>query len=178
MTNPADILDENARISALQRYSILDTLPEQIYDDVTALASLICGTPMALVSLVDSDRQWFKAAVGIEARETPRSQSFCAHTLGTATTLVVRDAQEDPRFKNNPLVTGEPNIRFYAGAPIVEPNGHVLGTVCVIDSTPRSLTPIQIAALEALARHTMALIEMRHTIDLQAVALHAQAARA
>lgn len=178
MTTPASTIDEEARISALQRYSILDTLPEQIYDDVTALASLICGTPMALVSLVDTDRQWFKAAVGIEAKETPRSVSFCAHTLGTRTTLIVRDAQEDPRFKDNPMVTGDPNVRFYAGAPIIEPNGHVLGTVCVIDSKPHAITPIQIAALEALARHTMALIEMRHTIDLQAADLQTRTVQA
>jgi two-component system NtrC family sensor kinase len=159
-------IDEKARIAALNHYSILDTLPEQIYDDVTALASLICGTPISLVSLVDTDRQWFKAAVGIEIRETPRELSFCAHTIGTATTLIVRDAREDARFADNPAVTGAPGIRFYAGAPIVEPNGHVLGTVCVVDTAPRSISPIQIAALEALARHTMALMEMRHTIDV------------
>ena len=158
------LVDEKARLSALQRYSILDTLPEQIYDDVTALAALICGTPISLVSLVDADRQWFKASTGIEASETPRSASFCAHTIATSATLIVKDAQSDPRFKENPLVTGAPGIRFYAGAPIVEPDGHVLGTVCVIDTAPRSITPIQVAALEALARHTMALMEMRHTI--------------
>jgi two-component system, NtrC family, sensor kinase len=161
-------IDENARIAALNRYSILDTLPEQIYDDVTALASLICGTPISLVSLVDADRQWFKAAVGVEIRETPRSVSFCAHTLGTRATLIVRDTLEDPRFAANPAVVGEPGIRFYAGAPIIEPNGHVLGTVCVIDTAPRSISPIQVAALEALARHTMALMEMRHTINVMA----------
>jgi GAF domain-containing protein len=157
-------VDEKARLTALQRYSILDTLPEQIYDDVTALASLVCGTPMSLVSLVDADRQWFKSTVGVDMRETPRSLSFCAHTLGTAKTLIVKDAQKDPRFLDNPAVTGQPGIRFYAGAPIVEPNGHVLGTVCVIDTAPRALTPIQIAALEALARHTMALMEMRRLL--------------
>lgn len=166
MGEPGLNIDENARLAALNRYSILDTLPEQIYDDVTALASLICGTPISLVSLVDTDRQWFKAAVGVEVRETPRSQSFCAHTIGTAAILIVRDAREDPRFADNPAVTGPPGIRFYAGAPIIEPNGHVLGTVCVIDTEPRSISPIQVAALEALARHTMALLEMRHTIDV------------
>src|ERR1700742_4189782 len=110
MTDLNPKLDERARISALQRYSILDTLPEQIYDDVTALSSLICGTPISLVSLVDTDRQWFKAAVGTEIRETPRELSFCAHTIGTATTLMVRDAREDARFANNPAVTGAPGI--------------------------------------------------------------------
>jgi two-component system, NtrC family, sensor kinase len=157
-------VNESARISALKRYSILDTLPEQIYDDLTALASLICGTPISMVSLVDTDRQWFKSTVGVDMRETPRQHSFCAHTLATARTLVVKDAQQDPRFLTNPAVVGPPGIRFYAGAPIVEPGGHVLGTVCVIDTTPRSLSPIQIAALEALARHAMALMEMRRML--------------
>lgn len=165
MTHSGVNIDEEARLNALSRYSILDTLPEQIYDDITALASLVCGTPISLVSLVDADRQWFKSTVGVELRETPRSLSFCAHTLGTARTLIVGDAQKDPRFMDNPAVVGDPKIRFYAGAPIVEPGGHVLGTVCVIDTTPRTLSPIQIAALEALARHTMALMEMRRTIQ-------------
>jgi two-component system, NtrC family, sensor kinase len=157
--------DETARLEALHRYAILDTSPEQIYDDVTALASLICGTPMSLVSLVDAERQWFKSSVGVGFRETPRSVSFCAHTLGTGRTLVVGDTQADPRFKDNPAVVNEPRVRFYAGAPIVAPGGHVLGTVCVIDTTPRTVSPIQVAALEALARHTMALMEMRRTIE-------------
>lgn len=165
MRDPSLRTDEKARVDALNRYSILDTSPEQIYDDVTALASLVCGTPISLVSLVDADRQWFKAAVGLEVRETPRAQSFCAHTIGTATTLIVTDAQQDPRFMDNPAVVGDPGIRFYAGAPIVEPSGHVLGTVCVVDTTPRSLSPIQVAALEALARHVMALMEMRRTLE-------------
>lgn len=164
MTSPALSIDEKARLGALNRYSILDTLPEQIYDDVTALASLICGTPISLVTLLDADRQWFKSTVGVEIRETPRSVSFCAHTIGTGRTLIVADAQRDPRFMDNPAVVGDPKVRFYAGAPIVEPGGHVLGTVCVIDTTPRSISPIQVAALEALARHTMALMEMRRTI--------------
>ncbi len=158
-------IDEKARLAALHRYSILDTSPEQIYDDVAALASIICGTPMSMVTLVDADRQWFKSAVGSDLKETPRSISFCAHTLGTARTLIVKDAQQDPRFMDNPSVTGAPGIRFYAGAPIVEPGGHVLGTVCVIDTMPHSLTPIQVAALEALARHTLALMEMRRAIE-------------
>jgi two-component system, NtrC family, sensor kinase len=165
MTSPDPSLDEDARLRSLYRYSILDTLPEQIYDDVTALASLICATPMSLVSLVDAERQWFKSTVGVAFRETPRSVSFCAHTLPTARTLIVGDAQKDPRFMHNPAVVGDPKIRFYAGAPIVDPAGHVLGTVCVIDTTPRTISPIQVAALEALARHTMALMEMRRMIE-------------
>jgi GAF domain-containing protein len=170
MTNPGFVVDEKARVAALDAYSIMDTLPEQLYDDVTALASLVCGTPISLVSLVDTDRQWFKSTVGTDMKETPRSVSFCAHTLSTARTLIVKDAQLDPRFMDNPAVTGAPGIRFYAGAPIVEPSGHVLGTVCVIDTEPRTLSPIQTAALEALARHTMALMEMRRTIAEYAAA--------
>ncbi len=153
--------DESGRVAALRQYAILDTLAEQIYDDVTELASMICGTPISTVTFIDRDRQWFKSAVGLQSRETPREYSFCAHTIDTAATLIVRDAQQDPRFADNPLVTGEPGIRFYAGAPIIAPGGHVLGTVCVIDTTPRTLTPVQIASLEALARHAMQLIEMR-----------------
>ena len=164
MTLPARVLDEPARLRALRRYSILDTLPEQIYDDVTALASLICNTPISLVTLIDAERQWFKSMVGVAIRESPRAFSFCAHTIGTGATLIVTDTQRDPRFKDNPGVVGEPGVRFYAGAPIVEPGGQVLGTVCVIDTIPRTLSPIQIAALEALARHVMALMEMRRTI--------------
>ncbi len=136
-------------------------MPEQDYEDVTSLASYICGTPIALISLVDRNRQWFKSAAGIEITETSREHSFCAHTLVKAQTLVVEDALQDPRFADNPLVTGDPGIRFYAGAPLIEPGGHVLGTVCVIDTKPRVLTPEQIAALEALSRQVMARLELR-----------------
>src|ERR1700761_3674823 len=137
-------VDEESRVSALNRYLILDTLPEQIYDDVTVIASLICGTPISTVTLLDADRQWFKAALGVESRETPRSMSFCAHTIETGSTLIVPNALEDNRFQANPLVTGPPGIRFYAGAPIIEPLGHVIGTVCVIDTAPRHLSGTQI----------------------------------
>ncbi|RXH56863.1 GAF domain-containing sensor histidine kinase [Granulicella sibirica] len=157
--------EEEARLAALKRYSVLDTMPEMGYDDVTRLASFICDTPISLVSLVDADRQWFKSVQGLPIRETPREESFCALTLGTAETLIVEDATADPRFRNNSLVFGDPNIRFYAGAPIVEPGGEVLGTVCVIDTKPRVLEPRQIAALEALARQVMTLLELRRTID-------------
>jgi two-component system, NtrC family, sensor kinase len=163
-----EVIQEKARVVALNRYLILDTLPEPVYDDVTALASLICGTPISLVSLVDADRQWFKSALGITVRETPRSQSFCAHTIPTAQTLIVTDAQVDSRFMANPLVVGPPGIRFYAGAPIIEPGGHVVGTVCVIDTVPRSLRPVQISALEALARHVMAIMELRRLVEFAA----------
>lgn len=162
---PASIpLNESSRLATLRRYSILDTLSEPEFDDASALASYICGTPISLVSFIDRDRQWFKAKHGTDVTETPRALSFCAYTVIEPRTLVVRDAQQDPRFADNPLVIGDPNIRFYAGAPIIAPNGHVLGTVCVIDTQPRDLTPTQIAGLEALARQVMALIESRSNL--------------
>jgi hypothetical protein len=156
--------NESSRVATLHRYSILDSLSEPEFDDASTLAAILCGTPVSLVSLIDQDRQWFKAKVGIDITETPRSQSFCAYTLATARTLVVPDAQLDPRFADNPLVTGDPNIRFYAGAPITAPNGHIIGSVCVIDTKPRSLTPFQIIGLESLARQVMALIEARYNL--------------
>ena len=155
---------EDERLQALRAYRILDTLPERAYDDVTELASFICGTPIALISFVEADRQWFKAAKGLSARETPRSQSFCAHTIGSGQTLIVADAQQDARFKNNPLVLGDPNIRFYAGAPIIDSSGHVLGTLCVIDTTARDLSPQQVSALEALSRQVMTMLEQHQSL--------------
>jgi len=156
--------NEPSRVATLHRYSILDSLSEPEFDDASTLAAILCGTPVSLVSLIDQDRQWFKAKVGIDLTETPRSQSFCAYTLATARTLVVPDAQLDPRFADNPLVTGDPNIRFYAGAPITAPNGHIIGSVCVVDTKPRSITPFQIIGLESLARQVMALIEARYNL--------------
>jgi signal transduction histidine kinase len=156
--------NEQTRIATLHRYSILDTLAEPEFEDASALAASICGTPISLVSLIDRDRQWFKSKVGVDITESPRDQSFCAYTLSDVKTLIVRDAQLDPRFADNPFVLGDPNIRFYAGAPIVAPNGHVLGTLCVIDTQVRDISPRQIAALEALARQVMALIESRSNL--------------
>ncbi len=161
---------EDARLAALRSYSILDSLPEQEYDDLTAMASYICDTPISLVSLVDADRQWFKSSLGLPVPETPRSQSFCAHAIPARQTLIVSDAAEDPRFRENPLVTGDPGIRFYAGAPLFDRQGHVLGTVCVIDTKPRSLDPRQIATLEALARQVTHLLELRRAADEQRAA--------
>lgn len=163
--------EEAARLSALRSFSILDTLPEQGYDDVTQLASYICGTPISLISFVDGDRQWFKSAVGLATPETTRADSFCAHTIENGQTLVVEDAFSDRRFQGNNLVLGEPGIRFYAGAPIMD-GGHVLGTICVIDTVPKTLTPHQISALEALARQVQILLE--HRRDLAAARLEAQ----
>ena len=156
--------DEIRRLEALAGYNILDSLPEQGYEDVTELASFICGTPIALINFIDRDRQFFKSERGLGTREVPREHSICANTLATARTLVIEDALADPRFKDNPYVVGNPNIRFYAGAPIVEKGGHILGTVCVIDTKPRVLSEKQVSGLEVLARQVMSLLEQRKTI--------------
>jgi diguanylate cyclase len=153
---------ELARLAALQGLNILDTLPESVYDDIVLLAAQICGTPIALVSLVDSDRQWFKARVGLSARQTDRELAFCSHAIAAPEPVfVVGDAGVDPRFKDSALVTGDPHIRFYAGAPIVMADGHSMGTVCVIDTVPRVLAAGQLVALRALARQVTALFELR-----------------
>lgn len=154
-------MNDSARLAALREYAILDTLPEQAYDDLTSLASFIGGAPISLISLVDEGRQWFKSSVGVGARETPRDQSFCAYTIADARTLIVEDTLLDPRFSDNPLVSGEPGIRFYAGAPLVDPHGHVLGTLCLIDNKPREISAAQVSALEALSRQVMQLLEAR-----------------
>ena len=154
--------DELVRLACLRGLHVLDTLPEPGFDDIVRLASLICGTPISLVSLVDADRQWFKAKVGMTEPQTRRELAFCAHAIVAAgPVFVVPDAAADPRFAGNPLVTGDPHIRFYAGAPIVMPGGQKLGTVCVIDTLPRTLDASQLQALQALSRQTTALLELR-----------------
>jgi len=162
--------DEAARLATLERYGIVDTAAEKSFDDIVALASHICGTPISLLSLVDESRQWFKARKGLGPSETPRDLAFCAHALDRGgEPLVVPDALDDQRFADNPLVTGAPNIRFYAGAPLVAPNGHALGTLCVIDTRPRQLDQSQLDALSALSRQAIAQLELRcQTRELEA----------
>jgi diguanylate cyclase (GGDEF)-like protein/PAS domain S-box-containing protein len=154
--------DEATRLAALRELQLLDTLPEPVYDDLVLLAAEICGTPIGLVSLVDSDRQWFKARVGMEVDQTHRDLAFCAHAIvADEPVFVVEDAAKDARFRDNPLVRGAPHIRFYAGAPIVMADGQALGTVCVIDTEPRRVDASQRRALQALARQAGALFELR-----------------
>jgi anti-sigma regulatory factor (Ser/Thr protein kinase) len=158
-------MDEAARLAALRRYRILDTEPEQAFDDLTLLASYVCETPIALLTLVDSDRQWFKSRVGMTAAQTDRNISFCTHAIEKPDEImVVPNTLSDRRFSNNPFVVGEPRIRFYAGAPLVTPDGYALGTLCVVDSVPRSLTPEQTAALDALRRQAQAQLELRNNL--------------
>ncbi|MEO2035076.1 MAG: GAF domain-containing protein, partial [Planctomycetaceae bacterium] len=143
---------ESARLDALRQYRLLDTSPEDAFDDITTLAAQICGVPIALMVLLDDDRQWFKSRVGLDAQQTSRDHAFCAHAILKDELLVVEDARSDDRFSSNPLVTGNPDIRFYAGAPLVNSEGHALGTLCVIDRKPRKLDSRKSSALEILAR--------------------------
>jgi anti-sigma regulatory factor (Ser/Thr protein kinase) len=163
--------DETARLAALRRYRILDTEPEQAFDDLTLLAAQICETPIALITLLDERRQWFKARLGTSATETARSVAFCAHTIRQEDMFVVPDTLADERFRENPLVVGEPRVRFYIGAPLVTHDGHALGSLCVLDRVPRTLTAEQQAALDALRRQAVAQLELRLNIDELAQAL-------
>jgi anti-sigma regulatory factor (Ser/Thr protein kinase) len=155
---------ESARLEALRRYRILDTEPEKAFDDLALLASEICATPVALISLIDAERQWFKARVGLSVQETSRSIAFCNHAIQQRELFVVPDALSDARFRNNPLVMAEPRIRFYAGVPLITPEGHALGTLCVVDRQPRDLTPQQEAALRALKRQAEGQLELRRNL--------------
>ena len=155
---------ERQRLASLRRYDILDTEPEQAYDDLTFLAAQICGAPMAAISLVDAERQWFKSTVGLDLKETPREHAFCGHTVRGNEVFVVNDARADDRFADSPLVTGPPHYRFYAGAPLICPDGHALGSLCVVDREPRELSREQLSALEALARRVVAELELRRSL--------------
>lgn len=171
--------NEADRLQALAAYDLLDSLPEAVYEDITRLASEICRTPISLVSLVDKDRQWFKAKQGIKGSETSREESFCAHAiLNPAEIFIVTDARQDERFHDNPFTTGDPHVVFYAGVPLVNPKGYPLGSLCVIDKRPRTLTENQIASLKALAKWVATEFELRKTrADLEKSQLRLQSAR-
>jgi anti-sigma regulatory factor (Ser/Thr protein kinase) len=168
MTHP-DGQQEADRLEALRKYQILDTDPEVGFDDLALLASHICATPMAAITLVDQNRQWFKARIGVPMRETPRSISFCTHAIKQRGIFVVPDASKDERLRDNPQVTGDLHIRFYAGAPLITRDGHALGTLCVVDRRPRHLTDAQVEALGALRRQVEAQLELRRRL----IELHA-----
>ncbi len=162
MLSPANHPLEQKRLEALREYEVLDTEAEQCFDDYTQLAARLLNLPMAVISLVDEKRQWFKSTVGLDAKETPREISFCGHAiLETEPVFIVEDASQDERFKDNPLVIGGPQIRFYAGAQLVTPEHFPVGTLCVIDSKPRKLSPTEQETLAVLARQLMAQLELR-----------------
>ena len=153
--------NERARLETLRQYEILDTDPEESFNDLTRLAAYICNTPIALISLIDENRQWFKSRVGLSEKETSRDVSFCAHAILQDGPSIVRDALDDKRFRTNPMVTADPHIRFYAGSPLMSPEGFKIGTLCVIDRIPRDLTPEQIAALKILGNQIITQLDMR-----------------
>src|SRR5438552_528578 len=157
----APIQNEKQRLKVLWQYDLLDSVPEEVFDDLTELAARICEAPVAMITLVDEDRQWFKAKVGVSLKETSRDISFCAHAIMQPGLFIVPDATRDQRFSKNPLVKSDPKVRFYAGAPLVSPDGYALGTLCVIDKVPRELRPEQKQALRVLSRHVMTQLELR-----------------
>lgn len=165
--------DEKDRLRDLRRYEVLDTSPDESLDHLAQLAARLCETPMALISLVDADRQWFKAKVGIELEETPRDLAFCAHAILKRGVFEVPDARRDERFADNPLVISDPGIRFYAGETLVTPENHAIGTLCVMDRVPRKLSAEQEAGLRVLAEQVMAQFELRRQLLESRAALRA-----
>jgi len=157
--------NEAERLRTLRAYRILDTKPEERFDELTRLAALICGVPISLISLIDTDRQWFKSKFGLDLQETPRAQAFCTHAIMQPELFVVPDASKDERFANNPMVTGALHIRFYAGEPLAARDGQVLGTLCVIDREPHTLSETQKEALKLVGQLVIANFELRR--DLQ-----------
>lgn len=156
--------NETGRIKALSQYQILDTLPEEVYDDITRIATELMGTPIALLNLIDEDRQWTKSNYNLEATNTPRELAFCPHAiLNPNEVMIVEDARYDERFHDNPFTTGAPYVIFYAGVPIVNDDGFALGALCVIDSRPRTMPESKILALQALAKLVQAHFELRKT---------------
>jgi len=154
-------LNEQDRLTVLRGFAILDTPPERLFDDLAGIAASICGTPIASVTLIDERRQWHKARIGLAPAESPRDDAFCAHAILAGGVMIVPDATRDPRFAGNPGVLGDPFIRFYAGAPLEVAGGYRLGTLCVIDRSPRQLSESQVTALAALSRQAAALLELR-----------------
>ena len=162
MLIPQKHKNENERLQLLESYSILDTLPEADFDNLTAIASQICNIPISLITLLDKDRQWFKSHHGLDKSETPRDYAFCAHAIHDSNTpFLIEDARQDERFHDNPLVTGDPNVVFYAGVPLTNSAGLPLGTLCVIDHKPNALSEAQLNALKSLADQVMNLLELR-----------------
>ena len=159
--SPTNAQTEKRRLNVLWQYEVLDTIPEQLFDDLTELAAVICEAPIALISMVDERRQWFKSRFGTTLEETSRDVSFCAYAINQPDLFIIPDATQDERFAKNPLVTSDPKIRFYAGAPLITPDGYGLGTLCVIDQVPRELRPDQKQALRILARHAVLQLELR-----------------
>ena len=155
---------EARRLAALDRYQVLDTPPEAAFDAITSLAATACSTPIAVVNFVAHDRQWGKSCFGVERSDAPRAHSFCAHAIGQSSVMIVEDTLADPRFADNPLVLGEPHLRFYAGAPLITSDGLAIGSLCVCDRVPRTLSPQQVITLEVLARQVMSQLELRSTV--------------